>query len=339
MKVTFKHTLTIAYSRVFEVLSLMAALIDPEKQLSCYSLESFETLRLKYRSFLEALHGSGLSEMAWLELTLGVTERQDVCHFFEIAESLPVHEVFCLWMGSEIDLEEAHTALTSVEAMSACFMTLGKKDVTEKHQRVLLNFKAHMASAKALAIEIDKHPMFNEIIECAMRQGEYDLLISNWQEGMKERHPLSYSQELMSKPFWNIADYEHYEFVPVYFISPYRMRLMDSKTMIYVHGLKRGNNEDLSTAEQLAEALKLLSDPNRLRILNMLYMKPMYGKEIADATGLTTATVSHHLEALRQKGLINLEQVKQIKYFSANLNQVRTVFRQLDGYLHRAPEI
>lgn len=339
MKVTFKHTLTIAYSRVFEVLSLMTALIDPEKQLSCYSLEPFETLRHKHLPFLEALKGSGLSEMAWLELTLGVSERQNIVRFFEIAETLPTHKVFCLWMGSEIDLKEAHEALTSVDAMSALFKSLGNKDVTKQHQSVLFDFKTHLASAKALALEIDRHPVFNEIIECALRAGEYDSLISSWQEGMKERHPLSFSQELMSKPFWNIADYEHYEFVPVYFISPYRMRLMDSKTMIYVHGLKRGNNEDLSTAEQLAEALKLLSDPNRLRILNMLYMKPMYGKEIADATGLTTATVSHHLEALRQKGLINLEKVKQIKYFSANLNQVRTVFRQLDGYLHRAPEI
>ncbi|MBI9015409.1 MAG: winged helix-turn-helix transcriptional regulator [Clostridiales bacterium] len=42
---------------------------------------------------------------------------------------------------------------------------------------------------------------------------------------------------------------------------------------------------------QLIDILKILSDSNRLKILNMTYRNPMYGKDIADVLGVTTATI------------------------------------------------
>jgi len=49
---------------------------------------------------------------------------------------------------------------------------------------------------------------------------------------------------------------------------------------------------------------KALSDPNRLRILKMLEVKPLAVCEITAILGLATSTVSKHLSILRDAGLI-----------------------------------
>ena len=49
---------------------------------------------------------------------------------------------------------------------------------------------------------------------------------------------------------------------------------------------------------------KSLSDPNRLRILNMLRVKPLCVCEITDVLQLATSTVSRHLSILKETGFI-----------------------------------
>ena len=50
--------------------------------------------------------------------------------------------------------------------------------------------------------------------------------------------------------------------------------------------------------------IKVLSDPSRLRILTMLFEREASISGLAKALGLTPATVHHHVNRLRQAGLI-----------------------------------
>ncbi len=56
-----------------------------------------------------------------------------------------------------------------------------------------------------------------------------------------------------------------------------------------------------------AEIFKVLSEPNRIRILMMLLQKPLCVCEITSVIGLTTATVSSHLSYLRRVGFVEDE--------------------------------
>lgn len=49
---------------------------------------------------------------------------------------------------------------------------------------------------------------------------------------------------------------------------------------------------------------KALSDPNRLRVLKMLQIKPLCVCEITDVLQLATSTVSKHLSILKDIGFI-----------------------------------
>jgi len=59
--------------------------------------------------------------------------------------------------------------------------------------------------------------------------------------------------------------------------------------------------------EKVTDTFKALSDPNRIRILKMLQIRPLCVCEITQLLGLATSTVSKHLSILRNAGFITDE--------------------------------
>jgi ArsR family transcriptional regulator len=78
-----------------------------------------------------------------------------------------------------------------------------------------------------------------------------------------------------------------------------------------------------------ATLFKALSDPHRVRIVNLLATNPdpVCVCDITDSFGLTQSTVSFHLKKLVQAGLLDREQRGVWAYYSLN----RTAIRSLSG--------
>ncbi|MFC9975672.1 ArsR/SmtB family transcription factor [Spirillospora sp. NPDC127200] len=73
-------------------------------------------------------------------------------------------------------------------------------------------------------------------------------------------------------------------------------------------------------AAELARVFKALSDPVRLRLLNMIASSEGGEACVCDLTGpfeLTAPTISHHLKVLRQAGLIDGERRGTWVYYRA----------------------
>ena len=71
-------------------------------------------------------------------------------------------------------------------------------------------------------------------------------------------------------------------------------------------------------ASRLAETLRALADPARLRILSMIADSPgaeVCGCELAAPVGLSQPTISHHLKVLHQAGLLDREQRGRWAYY------------------------
>lgn len=62
---------------------------------------------------------------------------------------------------------------------------------------------------------------------------------------------------------------------------------------------------DEAKLEEVADILKALADPNRLRILDTLMQGDSCNCELNDRLGLPPNLLSHHLRVLRQVGLID----------------------------------
>ena len=68
------------------------------------------------------------------------------------------------------------------------------------------------------------------------------------------------------------------------------------------------------------ELFKVMSEPNRVRILMMLLQKPLCVCEITSILELSTATVSNHLSYLRKEGFI--EDEKDGKWINYRISKI-----------------
>ena len=82
------------------------------------------------------------------------------------------------------------------------------------------------------------------------------------------------------------------------------------------------------------DTFKALSDPTRREILNLLKQGSMTAGQIVEHFDTTGATISHHLNILRQAGLI--EDRKSGKYIYYELNT--TVFQEVLSWMHSLME-
>jgi ArsR family transcriptional regulator, arsenate/arsenite/antimonite-responsive transcriptional repressor len=90
---------------------------------------------------------------------------------------------------------------------------------------------------------------------------------------------------------------------------------------------------DAAEADALADALKVIADPARLRLLSLIQAQPTGEACVCHLTeplGLTQPTVSHHLKVLLNAGLVEREQRGSWAYFRIVPDQLRTL-RELLG--------
>jgi ArsR family transcriptional regulator, arsenate/arsenite/antimonite-responsive transcriptional repressor len=113
---------------------------------------------------------------------------------------------------------------------------------------------------------------------------------------------------------------------------------VDMKTLELVDCCGSLGDETLDDeqAEGTAAIFKALSDPARVKIVNLLARsdEAVCACEFNPALGLTQATVSHHLKKLTDAGLLEREQRGKWAYFSLNPEAVSL----LEG-LVRIPEV
>jgi ArsR family transcriptional regulator, arsenate/arsenite/antimonite-responsive transcriptional repressor len=85
-------------------------------------------------------------------------------------------------------------------------------------------------------------------------------------------------------------------------------------------------------AEATAAVFRALSDPSRVRIVNLLARagEPVCVCELTPAVGLAQPTVSHHLKKLAQAGLLRREQRGTWAYYDLDRNALARAAAILD---------
>jgi ArsR family transcriptional regulator len=87
---------------------------------------------------------------------------------------------------------------------------------------------------------------------------------------------------------------------------------------------------------QLADKLKVLSDPNRLLILDLLMQGVQCNCELGGKLKLPMNLISHHLKVLRDAGLVEAERDPvdaRWVYYSINLRALDELRQALDAFL------
>ncbi|MGE3798374.1 MAG: ArsR/SmtB family transcription factor, partial [Thermomicrobiales bacterium] len=81
--------------------------------------------------------------------------------------------------------------------------------------------------------------------------------------------------------------------------------------------------------DNLLDALKALSDVNRLRIVELLASGELYAQEVVGKLGIAQSAVSRHLSLLERAGLITVTPRRGMKYYSLNEEKMDEVAASL----------
>ena len=90
--------------------------------------------------------------------------------------------------------------------------------------------------------------------------------------------------------------------------------------------------------ESICKQLKILSDTSKYAILKSIRDMPAYGQELAERLDLTTATISHHMNALINSGFIKLEKRANRVYYLMDKDKLSHFLRQVYQNLIASPD-
>ena len=94
----------------------------------------------------------------------------------------------------------------------------------------------------------------------------------------------------------------------------------------------KGNVRDMSDQEMI-QCLKVMADPIRYAILNMLQERPAHSYEFLEGLSITQPTLSHHMKVLRESGLVTVTQEPRWKTYALNEIKFGLFLRQLESLL------
>lgn len=149
-------------------------------------------------------------------------------------------------------------------------------------------------------------------------------------EGAAKGDLLAFSQELMGKTFHNRGPYSEFVFIPSYLLPMKTCRFFDvegaHKRQILFLTLRQTSRDK----EDKVKALKAIADPTRYQILMLLAQEgPMRGLDIAKKVSIAASTVSHHMEQMKESGLITEEPVKNAKYYGLSRQSAKTLLDEI----------
>mgnify|MGYP003490854694 CR=1 FL=1 len=148
-----------------------------------------------------------------------------------------------------------------------------------------------------------------------------------------ELEPLQRAQFVMGKTFRRVSPYKMYYYIPTAVFDSLRIRIFDENVCIIIFASKAPLEDKRERSTQLAKQLKVIADPTRLQLLSMISVQKEYGARLAEFLGITTATVSHHIETLKKASLIREEKIGTIKYFSADKLEIEKLILELKSLI------
>lgn len=80
--------------------------------------------------------------------------------------------------------------------------------------------------------------------------------------------------------------------------------------------------------EIYAKMMKALSDPNRVKILDILSCGTRCACDLLEHFDFTQPTLSHHIKVLKEAGLVSTEKIGTWHHYSTNQENVKALMKE-----------
>jgi len=144
-------------------------------------------------------------------------------------------------------------------------------------------------------------------------------------------------EKISGRPRKLFSGFSEYYIIPSYFVSPQKsMRIFSGSKIYVVFDCRVTRDKSEALLQELSAILRVIGDKSRMEILRVLVSNKSYGKALSDLVGISTPTVSHHLDILKQAGFIKEEKTRNIKYFYADKEKLKKVIDDINKYFFGA---
>lgn len=138
--------------------------------------------------------------------------------------------------------------------------------------------------------------------------------------------PLQVITDLKKHPPYR-KGHSRYIFLPSHFEGYMNISCEDEDQYLLLFSVVPSPSPGDAAGARLSERLRTIADRSRLELLRLLATAPSYGKEVSSRLGLTTATVSRHLDQLKKAGLViedpaDAQNVKIVRLDRAGVEQL-----------------
>jgi len=288
-------------------------------------LDTFKDLAFLFRKIV--MEGNTTSILFGLLLS---SPRRD--QFLEWSEAIFVQETerYLIELLQDALPEETIAAPLEMESLVRYVNQLG---ISSEDQMVLIRYASTMTS------------LYQPLMDCLHA---VLTLMKPYQEAMEtehQRYPLTEKgvqrliQELAALADFNLADEDTlnvqcsmFQLTGMVFSSCGQGHYQLFVGYLYLELLERKAHHQ-SEDQRILQVFKVLSDPTRFKVFQLLMHQPMYVQELARAVEVTPATLIHHIDQLMNAGLIRLstrqEDRKRI-YYIAHREAFQQVVTQLE---------
>ena len=164
---------------------------------------------------------------------------------------------------------------------------------------------------------------------------QYEDALKDMESKLKKNTPLQLANHIMNKVVDEDFKIGEYIFIPSYFINPHYVMAFNKYARMFLYDIRKETAViRKKTGEKLSSELKILSDKTRLEILRLLILQPCSGTILSNRLNLTNATISHHIDLLRSFSLITEIRDKNTKYYSANVEEIDELLKNLQNYFY-----
>jgi DNA-binding transcriptional ArsR family regulator len=327
--------INIFHSPVIEIICALHLLTDAahhqfELKWAEEMLEAFDNNDKKALEIVKIFPANGIE---LLNFVLDSGELLDLEAFLNHIENMEIEDFFYYILNEEI--EKAKISKAFVEVKERYKIQEKIKWLVEDEQ--LMTFFQNYEDVKIKTVQIlrtiDKLGFAEKLLKS---QERIESGIEYIKTFLGKETIDSMLEKVSGRPRKFFTGFREYNIIPSYFVSPRLVRAFSGDRLYVVFDCRVTRDKTQAMLDELSSILKVIDDKSRLEILKILVNGKSYGKAIADVVGISTPTVSHHLDILKKAGFVKQEKIRNIKYFYADKEKLKNVIDDLNKYFFSA---
>lgn len=296
--------------------------------------EVLSMLSAKDKNALDTLRIFPAGGMNVLNFILESGELDSITRFIEYIEQIDILDFYYFLLNEEIERAKIQKAF--VDKRERYRIQEKIKWIVEEHE--LMEFFDNPKTIKSNTVHIYR-AVLNQGFAWKLEQCR-----DKMEEGIRYVNSFigkdaidTALEKIIGRPRKNFSGYREYYIIPSYFVSPQRcIRIFSGDRLYVVFDCRVTRDKREALLEELSAILKVIDDKSRMEILRILVNSKSYGKAISDLVGISTPTVSHHLDILKQAGFVKEEKIRNIKYFYADKEKLKKVIEDINKYFFGA---